>query len=319
MRSGFAFLTVVAVLALAVPSAAARPPDTARIVEHVSAGGVKLGASRSSVTRAWGSANECVTVLKSWASNPGVVQCTWGARGQRPGQLEVEFLRSKAVAIHVRLIPFVDGRFPGWKTTKGIALAATPAAVQAAYGAAQLRRAAGDRAYGWHYYLSKQDGESVVETRFSFPQDYDRDQTLRQIALYDLDVRDICGTVDGPHWKTRRSSSPSEGGTRFLVYRTAGFARPGVKCAFARSWVTKLLGQRPRKLYPTSSSSNFLAGPARPKKYICSGQTGGRGSNQNPVYLKTGPWPILGGCSPQSGQGFSWAPDRTTDHDNDGE
>jgi hypothetical protein len=92
-----------------------------------------------------------------------------------------------------------------------------------------------------------------------------------------------------------------------------------VKGAFARSWVTKLLRQRPRKLYPTSSSSNFLAGPTRPKKYICSGQTGGRGSNQNPVYLKTGPWPILGGCSPQSGQGFSWAPDRTTDHDNDGE
>ena len=305
MRGRVAFAAFVALLV--VTTVAAKPPDMARIVEHVSAGGVKLGASRSAVTRAWGPANECLTIVKSWYSDPGVVQCSWGARGQRPSQLEVEFLRSKAIAIHVRLIPFVEGGFPGWQTPKGIALGATPAAVRSAYGA-QLRQAAGDGDYGSHLYLSKQNGETIVETRFSLPQEYDRDQTVRQIAIYDLKARWICGTVAGPRWATRPGSSPSERGNRYRVQLTSGYRKAQLTCALARQWASRLVRQRPRRLYPTSGSSNSLAGPLKPKRYICSGQTGGRGKDQHGAYLKTGATAIVGSCYPTAARASAGRP-----------
>ena len=53
MRTGTTTSTiVVAVLALC-SVASAKPPDTAKIVEHVSAAGVKIDASRSTQRFAW--------------------------------------------------------------------------------------------------------------------------------------------------------------------------------------------------------------------------------------------------------------------------
>jgi hypothetical protein len=164
---------LVAVLALTAASAAAKPPDTAKIVEHVSAGGVKIGAKRSAVLRAWGKPTMCFVAATSWAPSP-VDRCSWGTPGQQPSQLEVEFMKARVISIHVRLIPDIPGGFPGWTTAK--------------------------------------------------------------------------------------------------------------------------------------------RGPMRPKWYICSGETGGRGPNQSPRFLKTGPSAIVGSCGPVDGQGFSWTPDTTSEH-----
>lgn len=312
MRSRSVIAALVAVVAFAAASATAKPPDKAKIVEHVSVGGVKIGVKRAAVFRAWGNPNACLVAVTSW-SYDSVERCSWGTPGQSPSQLEVELLNAKVIAIHVRLLPYVEGGFGGWTTAKGIALGATPAAVRSAYGV-QLRQAAGDRDYGSHLYLSKQNGESVVETRFSLPQSYEREQIVRQIAIYDLKARSICGTVTGPRWATRPGSYPSERGSRYLVKLVTGSRKAQVACTFARKWAAKLVQQRPRRLDPTSASSNQLPGPIRPKRYMCSGQTGGKGRDQHSVYLKTGPSAIVGSCNPVDGQGFGWAPDTTRDH-----
>lgn len=313
MRSGSVIAVLVAVLAVAAAGATAKPPDTAKIVEHVSAGGVKIGAKRAAVLRAWGKPTRCDVIENSWSLPPGVEHCSWGTPGQLPSQLEVEFLKARVIAIHVRLIPYVEGGFPGWTTTKGIALGATPAAVRRAYGG-QLRQVGGDHGSDLDLYLSKQDGETVVETAFTLSQTNGEPQAVSEIAIYDLKTRWICGTVTGPRWATSPGSSPSERGNRYVVRLDDGFKKAQITCTFARTWAAKLVHQRPRKLYPNAGSSNFLAGPTKPKRYICAGETGGRGPREQSRFLKTGPSAITGSCGPVDGQGFSWAPDTAVDH-----
>ena len=171
--------TLVAVVALALflaPTVLATPPTTARIVEGVSMGKVRLSMKKSAVLAAFGKPAWCFH-----AAGPNDQECDWLAPPDKKikglpepqhsiGAVAVHFWKGQVLEMSV-MAPLRDR--PGyenvpllseWKTSKGIGLGSSAGAVRAAYpGAKEVRYSAG-------YYLSvfTRRGGKTFETRFLF-------------------------------------------------------------------------------------------------------------------------------------------------------
>lgn len=98
-----------------------------------------------------------------------------------------------------------------------------------------------------------------------------------------------------------------ESGTRYKLSwsRTTSTAGPP-RCAWARAWATKAIWQHPRKLYSSTSESDFLTPPK--KDWECAaGTAGGR-------FRMQGRYGPVGSCHPNGDStGFYWHPDDTRD------
>jgi hypothetical protein len=166
---------------LAAPPKALHPPKSSRIVEGVSAGGVSIGDSYKDMIARWGKAEHCDL------GNGNAMQCEWFAPHQGlvrtgVGALSVDLASpsndGKVVGFHLwdekanpvyKWIPVLTG----WKTSSGIGLRSTPAAVRKAYGS-RLREAPHPEPLpaGYsvsEYLVTKRNGQRWV-TSFNFDQ-----------------------------------------------------------------------------------------------------------------------------------------------------
>lgn len=152
---------LLAVLALALclvptlfaaPLKALHPPQTARIVEGVSAGGLSIGDTYPDMLALWGKADSCDS--GNDGHNHEVVGCNWyearqGLVRTGVGTLQVILappskygVPTKATKVtFIRLWDLKDTPgyrwkpvLTGWKTTASVGLRSTLAAVQKAYG-----------------------------------------------------------------------------------------------------------------------------------------------------------------------------------------
>jgi hypothetical protein len=123
---------IAAALALA-PAALGAPPHAGVLVPGQSLGGLRLGATKAQVERAWG---------RAYGRCTGCAHETWYFNyfAFQPRGAGVEFRDGRAAAIFTLYQP------PGWATTRGLALGEPASRVLAEYPAL-ARRDCGDDYY----------------------------------------------------------------------------------------------------------------------------------------------------------------------------
>ena len=112
----------ISILVLAVGPAAAAPPTAGEVVPGASLGGIRLGATKAQVERAWGRAYGICTNCprETWYFNYFAFE---------PEGVGVELRGGRAAALFTLHSP------AGWRTKQGLELGAGVAEVRGTYGA----------------------------------------------------------------------------------------------------------------------------------------------------------------------------------------
>jgi hypothetical protein len=119
---------VVAALALVAPASASALPVRGTIVPGVSLGGAKIGMTLKQVKRAWGRPTDCSLMPNDQGQLEG--SCSWGPHQDIRATMALYKGRVNYLAIQRH------GRYPKWKTAKGIRLGSSVARLKTAYGMA---------------------------------------------------------------------------------------------------------------------------------------------------------------------------------------
>lgn len=160
-----------AVLALALPAAAgaALPkPSTTLIVPGKSIGGVALGATASSVKKAWGNTKGCELQCVYEGDKHGDETAASGsvlleepASGSGPAKVARVFLTVGQKKVGDELKPDLNTPLSKFKTSKGIGIGSTIGEVQRAYASAKKSSSP-----GFTEFTLK--GKKEIETQFVF-------------------------------------------------------------------------------------------------------------------------------------------------------